>query len=327
LPLTIPREVAPNSATLKLKWAAQVLVVLALLVGLWFFARRIQPAKLWEALVHAKRWPLIPAIALSFGSVLSKSVYWSVAIAPKARLRVWPSFRLTLASMVASLVAPRGGDALKIWQVKKQLGVDVSFSLAVSGLEKLGDTLSLIFLVTALPWVLPELPVSARRALVLLPVGLVLFVSGLLVVAHHPRWSQLRWLSGLSLLRAPKLLARGFVWVFAAWLCDFTEISLVLYAVGAGVGIGGVMLMLLFMNLAIAVPVSPGNAGAQELGAVLALTIAGATPEVALAGALLFHATQIIPPALAGLNDARALMAGRLKLGEETGESQAAVER
>jgi uncharacterized membrane protein YbhN (UPF0104 family) len=289
--------------------------VLALLVGLWLFARQIQPAKLWSALSNARRWPLALAVVLAFGSALSKSVYWTVALAPKARMPIWLSFRLTLASIVASLIAPRGGDALKVWQIKKQLGVDVSFSLAVSGLEKLGDTLALILIVAPLPWLLPELPPSARRALVLLPLGLLLFVGFLLVVAHHPRWSRMRWLSGLSLLRDPKLLASGFLCVLAAWLCDFAEMRLVLYAVGAQVGLGGAMLMILFVNLAIAVPVSPGNAGAQELGAVLALTLAGASPELALAAALLFHATQIIPLALAGLVDARALFSGRLKLG------------
>jgi uncharacterized membrane protein YbhN (UPF0104 family) len=300
---------------LKLRWVVQLVLVAALLVGLWLFARQIQPAKLWAALSHARRWPLALAVVLAFGSVLGKSIYWTVALAPRARMAIWPSFRLTLASMVASLIAPRGGDALKIWQINKQLGVDVSFSVAVSGLEKLGDTLALILIVAPLPWLLPDLPPSARRALVLLPLGLLLFVGFLLVVAHHPSWSRMRWLSGLSLLRDPTLLATGFLCVFAAWLCDFSEMRLVLHAVGAPVGLGGTMLMILFVNLAIAVPVSPGNAGAQELGAVLALTLAGASPEVALVAALLFHATQTVPPALAGLLDARALLAGRLTLG------------
>ncbi len=304
---------------MKLRWVVQAVLVVALFIGLWVFARQIQPAKLWAAISHAHRVPLAIAMALAFGGILNKSGYWTVVLSPKARMPLWPSFRLTLASIVASLVTPRGGDALKVWQVKKQLGVDLSFSIAVGGLEKLGDTLSLILLVSPLPWLMPSLPPSARRALVLLPVGLALFVAVLVVVANHPRWSQYRWLSGLSLLRDPKILARGYVWILGAWLCDFTMICLVLRAVGAPAGLGGAMLMMLFMNLAIAVPISPGNAGAQELGAVLALTLAGATPEVALAAALLFHACQLILPVLAGLVDVRALLSGTLKLGPPAG--------
>jgi uncharacterized membrane protein YbhN (UPF0104 family) len=300
---------------LKLRRVVQVVLALALLVGLWFFARQLQPAKLGAALAHARPWPIVLAVALAFGSALSKSVYWTVALSPQAEVPVWRSFRITLASVVASLVAPRGGDVFKLWQFKQEFGVDVPISLAVNVLEKVGDTLSMMLIIAPLPWLLPRLPLTAQRALVLLPVGLVLLVGGLLIAAYHPRWGRLRWLSGLSLLKSPKLLAWGFLWVLAAWLCDFTEMRLVLHSVGAPVGLGGAMLMILFVNLAISVPIAPGNAGVQEFGAVLALTIAGASPEVALAAALLYHATQTLPLVLAGLPDARSLLAGNPQFG------------
>jgi uncharacterized membrane protein YbhN (UPF0104 family) len=78
------------------------------------------------------------------------------------------------------------------------------------------------------------------------------------------------------------------------------------------VGLGGAMLMILFVNLANIVPISPGNAGIQELGAVLALTIAGAPPELALAAALLFHAAQTLPIVLVSLLDSKRLLLRRV---------------
>jgi uncharacterized membrane protein YbhN (UPF0104 family) len=172
-------------------------------------------------------------------------------------------------------------------------------------------------LTSPLPWLIPDLPPAARRALILLPIGLVLFVALLLVVAYHPRWGRQPWLVGLSLMRSPRILSVGFFWVLMAWLCDLAMMRLVIYAVGLSVEPGATLLMMLFINLAIAVPISPGNAGTQELGAVLALTLTGASREGALAVALIHHACQTIPMALAGALDARALVRGKLKLGPD----------
>jgi uncharacterized membrane protein YbhN (UPF0104 family) len=310
-----PAALQPVTAPRKLGRGVQLVLLAALLVGLWFFARQIDYRQLRSALIAARRWPLVLAALLQLASVLSKSVYWSGALAPVARLSVWKSFRLTLASAVAALVAPRGGEAFKVWQLRAQLRVELPYSLAVTGVEKLGDVSALLLLTAPLPWVFPQLPAAARNALILLPVGLVLLIGMLLMVAHNPRWARLRWLAGLSLLRSPRLLARSFVWILIAWLCDLAMMYLVVYAVGPTVVPGATLLMMLFINLAIAVPISPGNAGTQELGAVLALTLAGASREAALAVALIHHVCQTVPMVLAGTLDARALVRGRLRLG------------
>jgi uncharacterized membrane protein YbhN (UPF0104 family) len=263
-------------------------------------------------MAHARLWPIALAVVLPFVGAVSRSLYWTVALAPRAKVPLGASFRLSLASVVASLVTPRAGDALKVWRLKKQFGVEVPFSVAVSLLEKLADVFAMILIVAPLPWLLPHLPPSVLRALVFLPAGMVLLVSALLVAAHHPRCNRLRWLSGLSLLRSPKLLASSFFWILAAWICALIEVCLAIHAVGAPVGLGGAMLMILFVNLANIVPISPGNAGIQELGAVLALTIAGAPPELALAAALLFHAAQTLPIVLVSLLDSKRLLLRRV---------------
>ena len=115
------------------------------------------------ALGRARLWPLALAVALTFVGALCRSVYWTVALAPRAKVPIRASFRLALASIVASLVTPRAGDVLKVWQLKKQFGVEVSFSVAVSLLEKLGDVLAMLLIVAPLPWLLPHLPSSVWR--------------------------------------------------------------------------------------------------------------------------------------------------------------------
>jgi uncharacterized membrane protein YbhN (UPF0104 family) len=308
----------PQLRSSRLGGLARIALGLAILVALWFSARQLQLETLGAALAHARLWPMALAVAVSFLGTLARSAYWTVALTPEARVPLRASFRLQLASVVASLVTPRGGDLLKVWQFKKQFGVDVPFSVTVNLLEKLADVLAMMLLVAPLPWFLPSLPPSVFRALVILPAGVALLAGALVVVAHHPRWSRLRWLAGLSLLRVPKRLAWSFFWILAAWLCTLAEIRLALHAVGAPVGLGGALLMMLLVNLANIAAVSPGNAGVQEFGAVLALTIAGASREVALAAALLFHAGQTLPLVLASLLDSRALLAPRRHIRQRT---------
>jgi len=96
--------------------------------------------------------------------------------------------------------------------------------------------------------------------------------------------------------------------VFAAWLFDLASVELVLYAVGATPSLAAGLMVLLITNLAIAVPLTPGNLGAHELGSALALKLLGVQVEIATAFALLYHALHTIPVLLAGFVDARRLL-------------------
>jgi uncharacterized membrane protein YbhN (UPF0104 family) len=67
------------------------------------------------------------------------------------------------------------------------------------------------------------------------------------------------------------------------------------------------LLVLLSLNLAIAVPSTPAQVGAFELGASAPLALLGVPPERALAFALLYHVMQALPTTLAGLPLLRAV--------------------
>ena len=298
----------------------RVALILGLISGVGVFARSLDLRALGRALAHASLWLLALAIAQNFATVFAKSVYWKLGLSHVGPVPLWSMFRLQLASSVASLVAPaRAGDAFKIWQAKKLFGVEVAFSLVVIGLEKFGDVLALLLCIAPLPWLLPALPPAVHRTLLLLPLALAAGAAVLVFAARHrglrgSRFGQ-RWLRGLSLLGDPVLLAGGFGAILISWLFDVGCICCCMQAVGVAASLGAALLILLLVNLAIAIPLSPGNAGTHELGAALALTLMGVPREQAVAIALLYHGAQALPLLLAGLYDARALLAGKATFG------------
>jgi uncharacterized membrane protein YbhN (UPF0104 family) len=219
---------------------------------------------------------------------------------------------------VASLLAPaRAGDAFRIWQLKRLFDVEVPVSLVVTAVEKIGDIASLLVLCTPIFWLLPDLPAKVHQGLLVLPIGLGLIALVAGYVVRHPKLAGSRWLSGLSLFERPKAVAAGGAFILLAWALDIVEIRCCMAAIGADGGFPVALLVLLLVNLAVALPISPGNAGTHELGGTLALTLAGAAKEQAVAFALLYHAVQTIPLVMAGFPDARALLAGKGRFGRK----------
>ena len=98
---------------------------------------------------------------------------------------------------------------------------------------------------------------------------------------------------------------KSLIWTWLADFVDFLMIGLCLSAVGIHVGASVPLalihwfLILATINIAIVLP-SPGNLGTLEAGAVLSLHILGISKGSALAFALLYHASHLIPVILLG---------------------------
>jgi len=76
---------------------------------------------------------------------------------------------------------------------------------------------------------------------------------------------------GLRVVNRPAVILLAGIGSLAAWVTDAVEVRLVLYAVGLHLPTGAPLLVLLALNVAIAVPATPAQLGAFELGAVVAL--------------------------------------------------------
>ena len=331
----------------RLRIAIRILVIAVIVAGLWWFVREMDIAELGKSLRSAKAWPLVLAAALNFVCLWGKAVCWRIMLAPRHKVSVARLFRYTIAAFAASAIAPaRAGEVLRVWTLKRRDGVPAADTAAVAVAEKLLDGISMLILVAPVPLLLHGLPSLAVGTIVgCAAIAIVLFI-GLFIavgrvargdVAHNGAGSDAagngvrrdaapveasttpslirRFLAGMHVLRSPKRLLGSLVLLVLVWSADLGEVMAVLYALDIDLPIAGGMLVLFSLNLTIAIPSTPAQAGALELGAVAALELLHVGHEKALAFALLYHALQVVPLIAAGLILEYRLVLGRVPAG------------
>jgi len=87
-----------------------------------------------------------------------------------------------------------------------------------------------------------------------------------------------------------------------AWLVDMLSVMAVLHGVGAPSSAPVAIFVLVTINMAISIP-APANGGTLEFGAIVAPQAIGVEPSKALAFAVLYHGTQVLPVLTIGLWD------------------------
>lgn len=225
-----------------------------------------------------------------------------------------------------SLLPARAGDALFVAQLHRRHGYPLGSLVGVQLAEKVVEMASLWILAWPVASLL-ALPVSLalplRTFLIIGTLGLL----GLLFLAFVPnsRAAGVETLSGstedeevtpglrarldlqlyrlreaLRLLRAPRVWSRAVLWSCASDCLDALMVGLCLTAVGARTTPAVWVVVLLAVNLSILVPITPGQVGVLEVGAVVALRSMNVGAGVALVFALLYHAAHVVPMALAG---------------------------
>jgi uncharacterized membrane protein YbhN (UPF0104 family) len=159
------------------------------------------------------------------------------------------------------------------------------------------DVLSFVAVVLPLPWLLPTLPHGIGRAvgLVAICAAVILSVSILAARRLSPSGRAGRLLRGVRVLKETGTFARAFGVALVVWGFDLAALWTALRAVGVHEGYAGAAFALLGVNAALLIPATPGNFGTLEAGAVVALGLLGVPRPVAMAGALLYHAVQLVP--------------------------------
>lgn len=286
-------------------------------LGLWWFVRHLDGAKLGAALGSARVWPLVVAATLNFVCLWGKALCWRIMLLPRYRLSQLRLFRYTIATFAASAIAPmRAGEVLRVWVLRRREGVPAADSSAVAVAEKLIDAMTLVVLVAPVPWLLSGLPSWVGTSIaVCASVSLVVFVVLHIAVGRieaTPASSVMRrFVAGMHVLRSPQRLAAAAGAMTFVWLADLGQLMLVLYALGIALPIAGGLLILFAINLTIVVPSTPAQVGALEVGALAACELLGIRSEPALAFALLYHALQVIPLIIVGIAIEFRLVLGR----------------
>src|SRR5690606_37797779 len=109
-----------------------------------------------------------------------------------------------------------------------------------------------------------------------------------------------RFIAGMHVVRDPRRLGLAVITLVLVWIADVIAVLLVLHAVGLDISMAGAMLILFSFNLATALPSTPAQIGALQVGALAATRLLGLPDEPALAFALLYQMMQLVPLLVVG---------------------------
>lgn len=304
----------------KKRWllAVRVVAIAAIAVGLWFFVHELDWASLGDAFRSARLWPLVVAAILNFACLYGKAACWRIMLAPRFTVPIARLMRYTIAAFAASAIAPaRAGEVLRVWVLKRREGVPAADTAAVALSEKLLDSITMLLICAPLPWLVPGLPgwiggsmAACAGIAVGIFIGLYIAVGRIDASREGSSWLR-RFIAGMHVLRSPKRLFASLAVLVAVWIVDLVMVLLVAYSVGIDLAPAEGLLILFTLNLTIAVPSTPAQVGALEVGALIALRLLHVPDEPALAFALLYHVVQVIPLIIAGLALELQLVLGR----------------
>lgn len=264
--------------------------------------RGLAAGALVDALARARVWPIVAASAIAIGVYALKAVSWRIMLAPRFELPLGRLVRYTIVAFAGSAIAPaRAGEVIRIWMLKRRDGVDATTAIAIATSEKAMDVFSLLVVAAPLPWLL-MLPAWLEHGFWLLACVAVAAIPIIAVLSARVRpdaWCG-RFLAALE--RRPRQLVAVFVVLLIGWIADIVAVMLVMYALDIAVSWPAALLVLFVVNVAIALPSTPGQLGTHELGALIPLVdILGVAKEPAIAFALVYHATQILPTLVIGI--------------------------
>jgi len=295
--------------------AGRALACAGALALLFLFLRRMPAAEIWAALRGAEPAWFALALAVNLTANTAARVWrWAALLRPVARsgpeVDGLELAKILFASQALSNLLPaRAGEAVRVVELRRR-GYAVPGLLAAQMLEKVVEAASLCLLVGLAATAAGMPPIFRVPLWSVGLIGIGLLASVVLLRLLPRRQSEpsgrvgsflARLTDGIDRVGSPAVWPRSLLWSWASDLSDALVLGLCLEAVGVHLGLTAWLVALLAINLAILLPSTPGHLGVMEAAAGTALIALGVPPERALAGAVLYHAIQIVPSTALGL--------------------------
>ena len=314
-------EAREDTPTRHLGWRrvgalARLVALLVAVAAVIAIGRGVDRRAFLASLLAAAPGYLVLALGLEVARLIARAVIWRVSLHVEPPVPFGKLVRYTMAATSASMFTPaRAGEALRPWLLRQEHQIPFHQSIGVALGEKVLDGLSLLVLVIPLPWLVPALPAWAARTIQGLAVVTVpgLALSWWIARRRSDPGKIALFFGQIRILREPRTLALAFVACFAGWCLDLTALYATMRAVGLRPGAGAAAFVLLVINVALLVPATPGNLGALEAAAVLAMQILDIDRAAAVAVGVLYHAVQLVPLVAFAIAHPRLMLGARPK--------------
>ncbi len=292
-------------------WFVLLLKLMVTALILAFFIRQFDVRSMVQTLATISPYAIFAAVIAVLAQSLAAAGRLVMVVARFGpRLVLGDSYRLTLESMFFSqtFISFLGGDALRIWRIRR-LGLTLPKATSAVVLDRLiGTLVNHAFLLATLPWFLSsEVNSSIKIILVVLAIAgvtafaiLLLFGSGrgrvgILNLLPNPirTGAVTRFIVDLSTVGRDLLANPRLYWVFALSAL-ISSINIVIFAIilsGMGVVLplaaGCALLVPAIMEIAM-LPISLAGWGVREGAAIVAFGALGLPADQALGASIAF---------------------------------------
>ena len=282
------------------QWRGLLLGVIVTVVSLALALQQNDPGEIIKELSQGNYIYIIPGFVILYAALALRAYRWTLLL--NKRIPFWHSFNIMNTGYFLNTLLPlRLGEVARSFMTTRlEPPVPMVTSLSSVIVERLADTLAVVFLVIIAVMIGPVPPEVSRGALT---TGIVVSLGMALLImfavrrdwAHRLLDQVLRWLpmferfglrglmdsilDGLSPLAS---LRGGFLllfWTTLSWVASVSAGYLLLYVFFPEPTWYAALLAIASAAIAVALPALPGNVGPYEAAVIFGLTAAGMTGE------------------------------------------------
>jgi uncharacterized protein (TIRG00374 family) len=319
-----PRPTTPTRSPIVTRGRALVAVgALVSGVCLWLALRRVSLDEVWASLAEAEWIWIVPALALTYLTLVVRAVRWRHLFVEPERVSTWESAKAVNVGLFFNNILPsRAGEVPRIFALSRRTGlskVEIGGTIVV---ERCLDVLT-IAVAALIAW--PFLPDDSWIQALCWVCALIVagFVVGAIAVALFRQGARrlaeaiLRRLPLVSDERAATVtasLARGahivanarrmalaLVLSAVVWVVATLSVFALFPAFDLPLSTASAVLVIVATSLALTVPSTSGGLGVYEAAVQSSLVAASVSASTALSFALVLHAINFVPICLTGV--------------------------
>lgn len=315
---------------MRVGWRGALGIALSVLL-LWITLRDVDLREVGSILIESDLWLWILSAATATAIFPLRARRWQAILAPAVgRLPFAPLWHTTAIGMMVNNVVPvRAGEVARAFALSRAVP-RVSFATAFASLavDRIFDGIVVIalFLVASLDSRFPSdaqilggsvgalvasaglflaLVLAVLYALALAPdrfIAVAERLTALVWSAGAPRVRKVltNFVSGLGVLRAPRLALEVLWWTLLHWLVNAAAFWLGFLALGLDAPFSAALFVQMLIVVAVALPSSPGFFGPFELAGKTALALYAVSDAAAVSWAIGFHLLSFVPITVLG---------------------------
>jgi len=302
----------------------------AITIGLlWWALRDVSLAEVWVHIRGARPVPLLAAVVIATGGFLLRVVRWQEMLAPAGtRPRFMPMWHAVAIGFMANHLLPaRAGEVARAFVGARLGGLRFATTLGSLVLERALDGVAVLALMVLPLATLSETQVGGRDIAPLLRLLASVFAAviavafvfalaptatgrlarGALGVLLPTRWAERAAelvdgaLQSVIVLRHPGPAARVLGWTFVFWTVNASSFFAAFAAFDLQLPFRAAFLVQGLIAIGVALPSAPGYFGPFEAATKFALVLYAVDPTRAVAYAVAYHLTTLLPITLLGL--------------------------